>query len=159
MPVAVQLELDFASPLRPLVELGPLGLRPKRGRPVARDEIRDLYLQFGDIKRVALHLKIHEKRVRPEVRDLMHLVRERQWSQRRRSRRVQTESRTIVLEVPYGTRWRCPCCHALVVISEQHPEPECPRGTRAPWLPALNPFTPEERWLTGAPFDPSIAIR
>lgn len=151
---AVQRELKLR--MRPRSELGPLGMRPKRGRAVDREEIRALYLQLGDIKRVALHLKIHEKRVRPEVRDLMAHVREQQWSRRRRSVRVRDDNRLVVLEVPYGTRWRCPCCHVLVVVTEEHWEPVCPKGTRAPWLLAENPFTPDERWLTAQRIDLSL---
>ena len=116
-----------------------------RGRPVDPSEIRTLYLQFRDIKRVSTTLKIHERRVRPHVQDLVRAKRE--------------PRERIPTGMPAGMRWRCACCGVTCTVEEDQPEPMCHRGTRAPWLPAPNPFTDAERKTVRRPIDPYRVYR
>jgi len=140
------------------VPLGPKGLRPQRGRPLADAEIRDLYRQLRDIKRVALALKVHERRVRPVVQDLIASARRATYAERRMPTRSTGGVPRSSL-VPPGTRYRCHCCGALVVSTAEEPETTCRSGTRAPWMQALNPFTPDERMGIRRPIDTSIPSR
>jgi len=151
--MATQLSFVFAT-----VELGPKGMRPKRGRPIADEEVRELYRQLRDIKRVAITLKVHERRVRPLVRDLLDAARRATYHERRAPTRSTGGIARFSL-VPPGTRYRCQCCGCLVISRIEVPETICPHGTRAPWLQAINPFTADERMGVRPPIDTSTPHR